>query len=138
GPGIHLLLLNDGQELHNLSLPQTVSELFSRQKLPPLMVAAIHAGEERIQEYGTAASPDFKGRGAKAEAYTRLVVDELLPCLRDHAGVSSFSSTAIAGCSLGDPSALDIAWHHPEHFEKAGVVSGSSWWRSKDAKKGHQ
>jgi enterochelin esterase family protein len=31
-----------------------------------MLVVAIHAGDERIQEYGIADKPDFKKRGAKA------------------------------------------------------------------------
>ena len=33
---------------------------------------------------------------------------------------------------MGGLSALDIVWNHPDKFRKAGVFSGSLWWRSVD------
>ncbi len=38
----------------------------------------------------------------------------------------------LAGFSLGGLCALDIVWNHPLEFSKAGVFSGSLWWRDKD------
>src|SRR5271154_1975242 len=55
----NLLLLNDGQEAENLLLKETLEELSSSNRIKPLIVAAIPAGEERIQEYGVAGKPDF-------------------------------------------------------------------------------
>lgn len=135
---LSLLVLNDGQDVPALRFIETLDNLYNQQKLRPLLVAAVHASEDRAQEYGTASRQDFKGRGAKAGAYTSFVVDELLPFLRQYCEQDTFGSTAIAGCSLGGLSALDIAWHHPEHFHKVGIFSGSFWWRSKDIKRGYR
>jgi len=33
---------------------------------------------------------------------------------------------------LGGLCALDMVWNHPTEFTKAGVFSGSLWWRDKD------
>ena len=62
---------------------------------------------------------------------------ELLPAIHQQTGIEHFESTAFAGFSLGGLSALDIAWNNPELFDKAGVFSGSFWWRSKDLAKGY-
>jgi uncharacterized damage-inducible protein DinB len=35
----------------------------------------------------------------------------------------------MAGFSLGGLSAFDLVWHHPDAFVRAGVFSGSFWWR---------
>src|ERR1700761_1364838 len=134
---LSLLLLNDGQELENLHLKETLEELMNTGRIKPLLVAAIHAGEERIQEYGTASKADFKKRGAKAALYTSFIKTELLPAIHEQTGIEHFESTAFAGFSLGGLSALDIAWNNPELFDKAGVFSGSFWWRSKDLTKGY-
>ena len=48
-----------------------------------------------------------------------------------------FETTAYAGFSLGGLSALDIAWNNADLFNKAGVFSGSFWWRSKELGKGY-
>jgi enterochelin esterase family protein len=134
---INLLLLNDGQELENLQLKTTLEELYNNQQIPPMLVAAIHANEERLQEYGAAGMPDFKGRGGKAAAYTSFITQELLPKLQELIGLKTFNTIAFAGCSLGGLSALDISVNNPALFSKVGAFSGSFWWRSKDLNDGY-
>lgn len=134
---VNLLLLNDGQETENLRIKESLEYLYNKGALKPVLVVAIHAGDERIQEYGTAGIPDFKQRGSKAAAYTKFIVTELLPAIKKETGLSDFDSTAFAGFSLGGLSAMDIAWHYPELFNKVGIFSGSFWWRSKDLGKGY-
>lgn len=134
---LNLLLLNDGQEAENLKLNDTLQELYNTGRLKPTAVVAINCGEERIQEYGTAGFPDFKKRGAKAEAYTQFILEELLPEIKKQLETEEFGTVAFAGFSLGGLSALDIAWNHPDVFDVAGVFSGSLWWRSKDLGKGY-
>jgi enterochelin esterase family protein len=134
---LNLLLLNDGQEAENLQLKTTLEDLYSHNRLKPVIVVAIHADENRLQEYGVAGNPDFKKRGAKADVYTDFIKTELLPYIKDHTGIENFETTAFAGFSLGGLSALDIAWNNPELFNKTGVFSGSLWWRSKDLGKGY-
>lgn len=132
-----LLLLNDGQEADALQLKTTLEYQYERYGIDPLMVVAIHAGEERIQEYGVAGEPDFKQRGAKASLYSRFITEELLPAVYRVTGFSSFKTTAYAGFSLGGLSALDITWRHSDIFNKVGVFSGSFWWRTKDLTEGY-
>jgi len=133
----NLLLLNDGQEATNLRLKETIEELLSTNRIGPLIVAAIHTNEQRQQEYGTAGNPDFKRRGAKAALYTEFIKSNLLPAITKFTGIEKFETTAFAGFSLGGLSALDIAWHNPQLFNKVGVFSGSFWWRNKDLSKGY-
>ncbi len=59
-------------------------------------------------------------------------MEELIPYISEACRVSSFREKAFAGFSLGGLSALDIVWNHPAEFNKAGVFSGSFWWRSLD------
>jgi iron(III)-enterobactin esterase len=134
---LNLLLLNDGQESENLQLKETLQDLMSTNRIKPVVVVAIHAGDERLQEYGTAGKPDFKKRGSKASLYTEFIKSELLPAITKLTGIEKFDSTAFAGFSLGGLSAMDIAWNNPEMFDKIGVFSGSFWWRSKDLAKGY-
>ena len=136
GP-LNLLLLNDGQETQSLQLKETLEELMGSHRIKPVLVVAPHANEERLHEYGTAGKPDFKKRGAKAALYTEFIRSELLPAIHKLTGVERFDTTALAGFSLGGLSALDIAWHNSQLFDKAGVFSGSFWWRSKDLNKGY-
>jgi enterochelin esterase family protein len=134
---LSLLLLNDGQELESLALTQTLEQLYNTNRIKPILVAAIHAGEDRLQEYGVAGKPDFKKRGAMAHVYTQFVIAELLPQILAETGIAAFESTAYAGFSLGGLSAFDICWTNADVFNKVGVFSGSFWWRSKDLGKGY-
>jgi enterochelin esterase-like enzyme len=134
---LNLLLLNDGQETENLKLHDTLEVLYHAGLLKPVVVAAIHAGNERLQEYGVAGKPDYKHRGAKAVAYTKFVIRELLPAITKQTGIESFEVTAFAGFSLGGLSAMDIAWNNPGQFDQIGVFSGSFWWRSRELGKGY-
>lgn len=134
---LNLLLLNDGQETISLQLLEILENLAAVDALRPLVVAAIHAGNERLHEYGVAHKPDYKHRGAKAAAYTKFITEELLPAIKKETGIERFETTAFAGFSLGGLSAMDIAWHNPQLFDKVGVFSGSFWWRSKELGKGY-
>ncbi|MGZ3753822.1 MAG: alpha/beta hydrolase [Mucilaginibacter sp.] len=133
----NLLLLNDGQETENLAIKATLEDLYSQNRIKPLVVVAIHANEERLQEYGVAGFPDFKKRGASADIYTDFIKTELLPYVHEYTGIENFETIAFAGFSLGGLSALDIAWNNPDLFDKTGVFSGSFWWRSRDLGKGY-
>lgn len=133
GSGPHpVLYLNDGQDLDRLALPATLAALYARQAVQPFVLVAVHAGEQRVQEYGTAAQTDFNGRGGRAAAYTQFVLEELRPFAQTHYQASANPAEAVlAGFSLGGLSAFDVVWHHPEAFARAGVFSGSFWWRQR-------
>ncbi|MFB9842152.1 alpha/beta hydrolase [Mucilaginibacter ginsenosidivorans] len=132
-----LLLLNDGQETTALQLSETLENLYESGALKPVAVAAIHCGNDRLQEYGIAGKPDYKQRGAKARVYTKFITEELLPAIKKETGIDDFEATAFAGFSLGGLSAMDIAWNNAALFDKVGVFSGSFWWRSKELGKGY-
>jgi len=134
---LNLLLLNDGQEAEALGLKQTLYDLHNSNRIKPLVVIGIHAGKERLQEYGVAGRPDFKKRGAKAGLYSQFIIEELMPAIAELFPSQEFETVAYAGFSLGGLSALDIAWNNPQVFSKAGVFSGSFWWRSKELGKGY-
>ncbi len=126
-----VLFFNDGQDMERVRLADTLHRLYSQQKIPSLIVVAIHAGE-RLQEYGIARQADYKNRGSKAGFYTQFIVNELLPFVqKNYSCKISPEDVAFAGFSLGGLSAMDIVWNHPKLFGKAGVFSGSFWWRSR-------
>nr|WP_214447273.1 alpha/beta hydrolase-fold protein [Flavihumibacter rivuli] len=127
-----LLLINDGQNMDELGLVEMLGSLLEDGRIHPVVCVGIHAGEERKMEYGTAAVPDYMGRGAKAELYTLFVFEELLPFVRKKLDIPQFKEKTFAGFSLGGLSALDIVWAHPHEFTKVGVFSGALWWRSID------
>lgn len=127
-----LLLINDGQDLGRLGLAGILDDLYSRDLLAPLLCVGIHAGESRKMEYGTAGQSDYQGWGVKADAYTHFIFDELMPAIRRKYRAPDLRQKAFAGFSLGALSAMDIVWNHPQEFSKAGLFSGSFWWRTRD------
>jgi enterochelin esterase-like enzyme len=129
---LDLLLINDGQNMEELGLEPMLEQLYATQAIDPLVAVAIHAGEERKMEYGVAGHPDYQGRGVKAGLYQSFIFKEVLPFIRDTYHLPSFREKIFAGFSLGGLSALDMVWHYPDEFKKAGVFSGSLWWRSID------
>ena len=134
-----VLWLNDGQDVRPMNIPGILQEGYARDAFPHMVIAGIHANEERLQEYGSSAMPDFKQRGAKAGYYMAFVVEELLPFVRATYSISRDKrKNVIAGWSMGGLSALDIAWHHAETFSKVGVFSGSLWWRMKAYNRGYK
>ncbi|MDQ6812399.1 MAG: alpha/beta hydrolase-fold protein [Bacteroidota bacterium] len=128
---VSLLLVNDGQDLVTMSFGAILDRLFFFGHIEPLICAAIHCSEDRINEYGTVCRTDYKGRGAKAGLYNKFIFDELLPFLKKQLKIASFKDKSFAGFSLGGLSALDIVWNRPDEFAKVGVFSASLWWRRK-------
>ncbi len=126
---VSLLLVNDGQDLRTMKFEEILEDLYTEDAIQPLLTVAVHCAPDRKNEYGTAGILDYKGRGAKAFLYTRFVFEELLPFIRKQYGIHSFKEKTFAGFSLGGLCALDIVWNHPHEFTKAGIFSGSLWWR---------
>ena len=127
-----VLYLNDGQDLERLQLQATLNDLYTSETVRPFLLVAIHANDARVQEYGTAAHADFNGRGSRAGSYTEFVIRELLPFVQAQYGAAADPAAAVvAGFSLGGLSAFDMVWHHPEAFARAGIFSGSFWWRQR-------
>jgi enterochelin esterase-like enzyme len=124
-----LLIFNDGQDMKQVRLTQTLHHLFLKEKIPSIMVVAIHAAD-RLQEYGVSGQPDYKGRGSRAGRYAKFITKELIPFVQhQYPCTLEAAKTAFAGFSLGGLSAINIVWNHPHLFQKVGVFSGALWWR---------
>ncbi|WP_354335521.1 alpha/beta hydrolase-fold protein [Pedobacter sp. CG_S7] len=134
---LNLLLLNDGQAAGAMELQSLLNNLYATQKMEAVVVIAIHACADRLQEYGVAGVPDFQQRGAKAGEYAQFIKEELFPFLLQQLALPINGITAFAGFSLGGLSAFDIVYNYPEVFDLAGVFSGAFWWRKKDLKDGY-
>lgn len=128
---MNLLLLNDGQDMDQLKVKETIIDLYKKNLIQPLLVVGIKA-VNRQAIYGVAGYPDYQNRGSKADKYADFVDNELYNFIKKRAGVRKFKSVVIAGCSMGGLSAFDIAWNHADKIDKVGVFSGSFWWRDKD------
>ncbi|CAN5510149.1 hypothetical protein BH10BAC4_BH10BAC4_22780 [soil metagenome] len=129
-----LLILNDGQDSETMKVKEIIEKLVSERVIPEIIVVGVMAAD-RMQEYGVAYRSDYFGRGKMAKAYSDYIITELIPYLSYKYPISeSVSDRVMAGYSLGGLSAIDIVWNHPEVFGKAGIFSGSFWWRKRDTR----
>lgn len=128
-----VLYANDGQDMMAVHLKKTLEALYQQGAIEKIIVVAVYATGERLQEYGVANLPDYKGRGSRAGLYTRFVLEELMPYINGHyRTLTGPEHTQVMGWSLGGLMAFDLAWQNPEVFGAAGVFSGSFWWRDAD------
>ncbi|HEY5371617.1 MAG TPA: alpha/beta hydrolase-fold protein [Hanamia sp.] len=125
---VSLLLINDGQDLRTMKFEEILDALSGETE--PLVCVGIHCGDDRRDEYGTASTLDYKGRGTKSGLYQRFIFEELLPFIKRELDIKSFKDKSFCGFSLGGLSALDTVWNHADEFLKVGAFSGSFWWRS--------
>jgi len=132
---MNVLFINDGQDLEKMGFSKMINNQFGSER--PLMAIGIHAGMERRQEYGVAGIPDYLDRGSKAFAYSRFILDELIPFVKSIFPASEIDKKYLAGFSLGGLMAFDMALEYPQEFSAVGVFSGSFWWRSKALEKGY-
>ena len=127
-----VLLMNDGQDYTAMKLEQTLSSAFASKNMTPFIYIGLDSNKDRIHEYGTASSADYKHRGEKASKYSKFIIEEFIPFLKGEFKVSHHGTDWVyCGMSLGGLSAFDIAYNHPIFFGKIGVFSGSFWWRKK-------
>lgn len=127
-----VLLMNDGQDFSSLGLEKTLASAYASKTLSPFIYVGLETGGQRVHEYGTAVSADFKGRGEKAGAYSLFVIEEFLPFLKARFKLSERPEDWVfCGMSLGGLSAFDVVYNNPSYFGKVGVFSGSFWWRNK-------
>ncbi|MDX1613276.1 MAG: alpha/beta hydrolase-fold protein [Candidatus Promineifilaceae bacterium] len=128
-----VLYLNDGQDAARLGLRETLVRQVARGRLTPLIVVAVFSDQQRLHEYGTAVAPNAQGLGGRAAAYSRFLVEVLLPLIDGRYRTrSDLEERGLLGMSLGGLAAFEIAWRHPERFGVVGVMSGSFWWRAGD------
>ena len=128
-----VIYANDGQDMPAVKLAATLTKLIEHDEIEPVIVVALHATRDRLQEYGTADIPNARGLGKKARKYAWFVLDEVMPYINRHfRTLPGPINTAIIGWSLGGLMALDMAWNHPQVFGTVGVFSGSLWWRTED------
>lgn len=128
-----LLIALDGQNMAAWRLAETIARLAAASEIKAPLVVAISATADRIEEYGLGRRLDYAGRGKKAAAFQRRVLEFILPEVRQRYGLKAGPArTAIMGASLGGLSAFDLAWAHPDVFGTVGVFSGSLWWRGED------
>ena len=103
-----VLYLNDGQDMGQLKVHETVAHLCQQQHIQPLIVVAIPTNENRLHEYGTAVTVNAQGLGSLAAAYNEFVTTEVMSAINaEFRTLTGAADTAVLGASLGGLSAFD-------------------------------
>lgn len=127
-----VLLMNDGQDYKAMGLEGILTAAYADKSIVPFIYVGLETNENRMHEYGTACTADYRGRGEKAKLYSRFITEEFIPFLKKEFKVASQKEAWVfCGMSLGGLSAFDTVFNYPHLFSKAAVFSGSFWWRKK-------
>ena len=133
-----ILYMHDGQNLfdpdtafqrgQHWRVGETAGELIAAGTIEPLIVVGIHnTGTTRIEEYTPTA--DARLGGGLADAYGRLIVEELKPFIdRNYRTLPEASHTGLGGSSLGGLVSLHLGYKYPNVFGRLAVLSPSVWW----------
>ena len=135
-----VLYLHDGQNVFDGAtsfLPnrewrvdETAQALIEEKAIEPLLIVAVYnAGADRNDEYTPTRGERF---GGKADAYGRMLVEELKPFIdRTYRTRKDAANTGLGGSSFGGLVSLYLGLKYPDVFGKLAVVSPSVWWDSR-------
>jgi predicted alpha/beta superfamily hydrolase len=133
-----VLYMHDGQNVFDRatsatgaewSVDETAQRLIESGAIEPLIIVGIYnAGERRIDEYTPTRDPK-KNMGGKADAYARMLVQEVKPFIdRRYRTLRSAPNTGLGGSSLGGLLTLHLGLRFPTVFNRLAVLSPSVWW----------
>ena len=133
-----VLYLHDGQNVFDRatsatgaewSVDETAQRLIEAGAIEPLIIVGIYnAGERRIDEY-TPTRDSKKNVGGKADAYARMLVQEVKPFIdRRYRTLRSALNTGLGGSSLGGLLTMHLGLRFPTVFNRLAVLSPSVWW----------
>lgn len=145
-PGYHgepdrrfpVLYLHDGQNLfdpdkafkkgEHWRVGETATALITAGRIEPLIIVGIYnTGLRRLHEYTP--TPDRRRGGAEADAYGRLLAEELKPFIDSmYRTLDDPHYTGIGGSSLGGLVSLYLGLTRPDVFGRLAVISPSVWW----------
>ncbi len=135
-----VLYLHDGQNLFDSAtafagnewgLDELAEELIESGEIQSLIIVGVYnAGERRLSEYTHVR--DRRGRGGRAKAYARLLVEDLKPFIdSEYRTLADVSNTGLGGSSLGGLATLYLGLHFPQIYGKLIVMSPSIWWANR-------
>ena len=136
-----VLYLQDGQNLFDgrtsyipgrtWAVREHADEAIEAGEAEPLIIVGVYnTGDRRIAEYTH--ERDWQMGGGEAEAYGRLMTEELMPWITGHYRVRTVrEQTGVGGSSLGGLVSLFLGLRYPQFFGKLAVLSPSVWWNHK-------
>jgi predicted alpha/beta superfamily hydrolase len=130
-----VLYLHDGQNVYvDWRLDEIARALIASKHIEPLILVLVANGgehQDRFEDY-TWTKPAAARFGGKADAYARMLVEELKPAIDEaYRTLPGAGDTALGGASLGGIVSLYLGLKYPEVFGKLVVMSPSVWWDDK-------
>ncbi len=110
---------------------ETADALVEAGAIEPLIIVGIYnAGVKRVDEYTPV--EDKRLGGGHADAYGRMLVEELKPFIDGHyRTLPAAEHCGMGGSSLGGLVSLYLGLRYPMIFSRLAVVSPSVWWRNR-------
>jgi predicted alpha/beta superfamily hydrolase len=136
-----VLFLHDGQNLFDPDtsyikgnywrVGETADAMIASGEVEPLVIVGIYNnGPKRIDEYTPVEDPRLGG--GKADAYGRMVVDELTPFIAQrYRTLAGPENCGMGGSSLGGLVTIYLGMRYPDVFGKLAILSPSVWWRDR-------
>lgn len=127
--------LHDGSNVYvEWKLDEVVKGLISAGKIEPIILVLVPNGgapSDRFDDY-TPTRPANAKAGGKADAYGRMIVEELKPFIdATYRTLPGRTTTALGGASLGGLVTMYFGLQYPDTFGKLAVISPSVWWDNK-------
>jgi predicted alpha/beta superfamily hydrolase len=127
-----VLYMHDGESVFfNWRIDEIAKPLIAAGQIEPLIIVMIPNGgtqEDRYDDY-TPTHPTGASAGGKADAYGRMIVEELKPFIDSELRTRpDAANTALGGASLGGLVSLYLGIKYPSVFGKLAVFSPSVWW----------
>jgi predicted alpha/beta superfamily hydrolase len=136
-----VLYLHDGQNVFDRatsatgeewSVDETAQRLIESGVIEPIIIVGIYnAGHRRIDQYTPTRDPRKKV-GGKADAYARMLVQEIKPFIdRRYRTLRSAANTGLGGSSLGGLLTMHLGLRYHTVFNRLAVLSPSVWWNDR-------
>ena len=132
-----VLYINDGQDWDAVGINATLAQLYRDGAMQPVIVVAIDMPPDRMGAYGLSnpgahrslvANTRYGPVGAIADAYSRWVVERLVPHVDAHYRTRPDpADRTVLGWSLGALNAFNLGWQYPQVFGRVGAFSPSFW-----------
>ena len=136
-PGYPVLYLHDGQDAPAVRLRETLADLYDRDAIAPVIVAAVHMLPDRMGTYGLSdrqagtavvANTKYGPVGTRAHDYAQWVATGLVPAIDARYNTRPTpDARATLGWSLGALAAFNLGWQYPDLFARVGMFSPSLW-----------
>jgi enterochelin esterase-like enzyme len=132
-----VLYANDGQDMAAVGLQETLTALYAKHAIQPVIVVAVDMLKDRASGYGLFDRARMRSVvggsrigpiGARAYDYSSWLANDLVPYIDTHYRTQrGAQGRTMLGWSLGALNAFSLGWEYPDVFGQVGAFSPSFW-----------